>query len=130
MITTPDDIIFIISGLATFSSSLLRDDQLPPMKNAILAGAAFVMIVVTYILLTTGFAGTMQGNVQYVVGGIAAVAAVNQVRLLFGYIEALPSPLVPKPTPPSAPVTVRATAAYWNRETGTSSTSTPDTSAK
>lgn len=99
MLTTADDIIFIISGLATFFSSLLRDDQLSPMKNAILAGAAFVVIVVAYILLTTGFAGTMQANTQIVVAAIALVAGINQVRLLFGYIEALPSPLAPKPTP-------------------------------
>lgn len=115
--STPDGIIIIVSGLAFFFSSLLRDDQLSKFWNAILAAAFLLIIVATYMLLTTGFAGTLQGNTQYVVLAVAGVASVPQVLALASYIDAIPSPLA-KPTTPEQKASVRPMVSDWNKFPG------------
>lgn len=119
--TTPDGIIIIISALAFFFSSLLRDDQLSKFWNAILAAAFLLIIVATYILLTTGFAGTIQGNTQYVILAVAGVASIPQVIALAQYIDAIPSPIAPKPVQPTLtpPLVRRASAAYMPPDNNT-----------
>lgn len=114
----PTDIMLIIGGLATFASAVLRTDKLSALWNAILAGLFFVAIVAAYILLTTGFAGTLQGNTQYVVLAVVVVASTPQVMVLYTYFQTIPSPFDPKPTIPEQKASVRPMVTDWNNYPG------------
>lgn len=105
--TIPQYLIIALTGIAALISNWLQGDGLSRVKNALIAGSAFVLLSILCMWLIGGFNGDLRSIALYFIG-LAVILAGNELMSLLKYMQAGPSPLAPK-------VTAMRRGVDWNR---------------